>query len=182
MSFPSSEPPPDAGPTPTGSCQRDVLAVAGLTAHRALRYNVDGSPHAGQLARFAKGLAAPDVHIDALLGEARRRGLLGAIGDAYAPIAGALLRFSAEIDDESAAWLPASGWTPVEAVERAVVSSMIADGYVGTVQGTATAYQGLADAVRVRVKSACGVEVVEKDGQAWNPAAIRWTAEAATAT
>ena len=174
MSLPPGEPPTDARPAPAAPGRRDILAVAGLTAHRALRFNYDGSPHA-QLARFGKGLALPGVRIDALVAEAGRRGLLGAIGDAYAPIAGALLRYGAEIDDELGAWLPAAGWTPVEAVERAVLRSMIENEHAASLMGTAAVYQASSDEAALRVRRAGGVEDRRGGPRRVDPAALRRT-------
>jgi Helicase conserved C-terminal domain len=168
VSLPPGDPPPDARPTQAPSYRRDVLAVAGLTAHRALRYNHDRSPNGSQLPRFGKGLAAPDVRIDALLAEARHLRLLGAIGDAYAPIADALLRSSADVDEELAAWLPVAGagWTPVEAVERAAIRSLMEHEYP-TIMPTADDHRMLSKQAALRVKGACGVEIVEAGSHAW---------------
>ncbi len=168
VSLPAGEPPPDARPAAAAAAhRRDVIVAAGLTAHRPLRYNLDGSPNAGQLARFAKGLAGPDFAIEPLLSEARVHGLLGAIGDNYAPIASALLRFAAAEEDDIAAWLPAAGWTPVEAVVRACVREQIDDEDGLPVIGAPASYQLLSNVAGRRVKGASGVEIFENEGRAW---------------
>ena len=166
ISLPVTDPPSDAKPSSETIARRDVLAVAGLLAHRHLRFNNDGSPHGAQLPRFAKDLGASVDRVAFLLREARSLQLLGAVGSVYAPLAGAV-RYAADGITEELASLPMHGWVSIEAILRSSVRQRFLTSYSAGPTMWVDDLQRERERVSSLVKSAHGIELVDGGRETW---------------
>lgn len=125
LTLPRPAPRADA-PAVTSRDVRDLIALAGLTAHRTLKLNLNGWPNRASLKGLVKGTGLSLEQAERLLVDALRTGLLGET-DQPRVKASTLLRFaSAEPDtaDEAAceAWLPRGRWVSLEAAKRALLA------------------------------------------------------------
>ncbi len=109
-----------------GLCQ--MLAVAGLTAHRTLGFTRAGMPHRGTLKRFARGLGVSQDEVFALAVRALHSGLLRAFEKRLLP-SGISMRAAATRGTSQASdltgWLEPGVWVCEQALVRALTRAYI---------------------------------------------------------
>ncbi|GEM_PF-4409812 len=119
----------------TDSRQNRILAIAGLTAHRRLRFTNAGAPDRTTLKRFAKGLGCPADEVFDLAKTAIERGYLGARDENLVPRAQRMIDGTppSERDGDGAppiqlnldSWLEDGEWFSHDALLRACVRGFI---------------------------------------------------------
>ena len=110
-----------------------TLAIAGLTAHRRLRFTQAGAPDRTALKRFAKNLGAPQDEVFELAEHAMHRGLVRAYGENLSPDPDRMLGAARGRTENGSAswfepWLEPGRWVSLEALVRASVRALLATG------------------------------------------------------
>jgi hypothetical protein len=166
-----AEPPEASVPAAAGSDEREILALATLTAHRRVRINRDGSPNRASVKTLVKTLVIDVDRAQERLVHASVHGLVVTRWETYAPVLPALraaaergLRGS-EAEAMLEAWLPESGWVPLEQFLRARWRSEIDEraktgGYAWV--GTTSDLRHELRSIRGR-----GIDVAESGGHTW---------------
>jgi hypothetical protein len=165
------DPPQAAAGATTATNEREILALATLTAHRRVRVNRDGSPNRASLKSLVKTLVIDLERAEERLAQASIHGLLVERLDAFAPVLPALrtaaergLRGS-EAEAALLAWLPASGWVPVEQFLRARWRSELDErARVGGFAWLGTTYDQRQELGVIRAR---GIDVAESRGHTW---------------
>lgn len=165
------DPPRTVAPAQATTEEREILALATLTAHRRLRVNRDLYPNRSAVKTLVKNLVIDVDRAQERFACAHVHGLLAVRLEAYVPVLTALRAAAArglsrgEAEATIEAWLPESGWVPLEQFVRACWRRELD----GRAKAGGSGWVGATDELRRELGpiTGRGIEVAEHQGHTW---------------